>query len=141
MKEALKWIAGNDTGISSRTIWSVMMGVVEDDRKDSWDYDPPSDSDDFGRCYRLLVLVPEWRERLPEVGEIFPKWRPLIRNWDNLTGMYERGEHREISHLIKSLYPECMELAGFERTGPGSYKRKNDGSKDISLGNGVRINL
>ena len=48
----------------------------------------PGDPDDFGRCHRLLVLIPEWRERLREVAAAYPRWRGLVENWDELTSLY-----------------------------------------------------
>ncbi len=84
-RAALAWVVGGDTGTSSQTIWSVMVGVKHDR---PW---TPLDSDDFGRCYRLLELVPEWRKRLPEVAALHPDWKPLVREWDRLTSLYEKG--------------------------------------------------
>ena len=83
---ARTWIVGGDTGTSSETIWAVMMGAAEP--KDSWRRGYPLDPDDFGRCYRLLKLIPEWRERLPEVAARYPTWRFLVQNWTLLTRMY-----------------------------------------------------
>jgi len=81
------WIVGGDTGTSSETIWAVMMGVP---RKRGADV--PYDPDDFGRCYRLLKLMPEWRPRLPEVAAAYPRsaWGQLVDRWDEMTALYER---------------------------------------------------
>lgn len=79
------WLEGRDTGISSCTIYAVMMNVKTPMSR----YDVPHDPDDFGRCYRLLGLFPEWRLRLGEVVERFPKWKLLVEHWDELTVMYE----------------------------------------------------
>lgn len=86
--EYLEWFAGPDTGVSSKVIWLTMMrmpvqllgpGLPE----------PPQDPSDFGRCYRLLNRFPEWRQRLPEVAALYPRWVPMVREWDKLTEMYE----------------------------------------------------
>jgi hypothetical protein len=86
----LDWIFGRDTGTSSKTIWAVMTGqkkVVEG----PFDASVPLDSDDFGRCHRLLLRFPEWRTRLQEVADEYPKWQTLVDEWDNLTAMYEEA--------------------------------------------------
>lgn len=81
------WIGSRDTGISSCTIWAVLANQPSPMR----DYDVPHDPSDFGRCYRLLKLFPEWIPRLGEVAERFPIWKPFVREWANLTVMYEQA--------------------------------------------------
>ena len=76
-----------DTGISSEAICSVLTGSKARDR---WGGNTPSDPSDFGRCHRLLLKFPEWRERLPEVAKRYPKWKPLVESWDELTAMYAK---------------------------------------------------
>ena len=137
-QRAIQWIQGRDTGTSSKTIWSVMMDAVDGDLS-SWRYDTPSDDDDFGRCYRLLALIPEWRGRLPEVGKVFPKWSPLIREWDRLTTLHEAKDSKSVYQLIHSLDDECMLAAGYTKTGRGSWSRGD--SKQSNLGNGVTISI
>ena len=79
-----EWMRGDDTGISSKTIWRVMMEA----RTLSDSNDVPHDPDDFGRCHRLLERFPKWRARLGEVAAIFPAWAPLVREWNALTVLY-----------------------------------------------------
>jgi len=78
-----QWAKGRDTGTSSMTIYSVMMGVPVDRA------DVPHDPDDFGRCYRLLQLFPAWKTRLDEVAARYPAWRSLVQEWDALESLYE----------------------------------------------------
>jgi hypothetical protein len=66
LRSANEWIVGDHVGLSSKTIWAVMMGVPC--RHPS----PPGDDDDRWRCARLLRAVPEWRERLDEVVAAYP---------------------------------------------------------------------
>ena len=86
--DPIAWLANGDTGISSKTIWGVMMG------RDAGGYEYrgnniPYDPADFGRCYRLLKVMPSWGARLPEVAMRFPEWKPLVGAWDELTALYE----------------------------------------------------
>jgi len=126
MKEKLKWIDGDDTGVSSKTIWSVMMDVIDDIKDSSFYCDIPYDPSDFGRCYRLLELFPDWKERLSEVAEIFPIWEPMVKRWDELTALYEKenpsGRCPELYDLMEKLVDEGRICAGWVKTGPGSWK-------------------
>lgn len=79
-----KWLNGRDTGTSSCTIYAVMMNRAMER------YDVPHDPQDFGRCYRMLKLFPEWIPRLGEVAARFSEWVPFVREWAKLTEMYER---------------------------------------------------
>ena len=84
--KAYEWLRNGDTGTSSETIWAVMM------RQHSPKHGPdiPYDPSDFGRCYRLLKVMPEWVARMPEVAAKYPKWKPFVDAWDELTAMYEK---------------------------------------------------
>lgn len=105
--DPMAWLVNGDTGISSKTIWSIMMGR---EIKDPYFHaSPPSDPSDFGRCYRLLKVMPSWRERLPEISEKYPKWKPLIDHWDELTSLYEE-EIKNPSSMAPKLYKRMKEL-------------------------------
>lgn len=128
-KRALSWIVGDDTGISSRTIWSVMMGVEYNGISGPR---PPADPSDFGRCYRLLKLIPEWRGRLREVAERYPIWGPMVEAWDELERMYEAAlatgknvsdESRRMYERMKQLEDAGRVADGWVQTGPGSWRR------------------
>ncbi|MDT8068218.1 MAG: hypothetical protein ROO76_08635 [Terriglobia bacterium] len=80
-----QWAAGRDTGISSMTIYSVVMGVPIDRA------DVPHDPADFGRCYRLLQLFPAWKKRLFQVAERYPVWAPMVVEWSALELLYEEA--------------------------------------------------
>lgn len=114
-QRAIDWIASGDTGLSSETIWSVMMGAqqVRGYRRGAYPLDP----DDFGRCYRLLSRIPEWRPRLPEVADRYPfVWCGLVESWDELTALYEEEVgtgHQRYAHFGKRaprLYTRMREI-------------------------------
>lgn len=100
------WVHNGDTGISSLTIWSVMTGLEPPDG-DTFRPGIPSDPSDFGRCYRLLKIMPSWRPRLPEVAAIYPNWKPLVDVWDELTALYEEELP---SGVCSKLYARMKEL-------------------------------
>jgi len=84
-EQVIRWLVKGDTGISSIAIVSHITGY-ETDRKFS---DYPSDAGDFGRCYRLLVAVPEFRSRIGEMASRSPQWSALVAEWDELERLYE----------------------------------------------------
>lgn len=98
----IDWLMSGDTGTSSKTICSVMTG--SDTPK--FGPDVPHDADDFGRCYRLLQLFPDWRRRLPEVAAVHPKWGPMVAAWDELTALYEAKDYDRFWTRIQALEDE-----------------------------------
>lgn len=82
-QRALAWIAGPHVGASSKSIWCTMQGVKEP-RGASFPYDP----DDFFRCRRLLQLIPEWRERMPEMAQHGPVWATMAARWDEIDALF-----------------------------------------------------
>lgn len=65
-QRAMFWALSGDTGISSESICAHMTG---NPKNDHFGIQPPSDAADRGRCIRLLELIPEWIERLPEMKQ------------------------------------------------------------------------
>lgn len=116
-KSPWDWLAGDDTGMSSATIWRVMTGHW------SGQYDKsfgrlPADGADFGRCHRLLGHFPEWRPRLPEVADRFPAWARLVEHWDEVDALYlaavkahaKRTSPRGVTAEERALHDRIKEL-------------------------------
>ena len=101
---AMAWLKSWDTGMSSETIWRVMMG--ETPSRPSIPYDPS----DFGRCYRLLKTVPSWRGRMAEMGQ-FKAWKPFVEAWDELTALYE-DELKRADGMAPRTYIRLHEVRG-----------------------------
>jgi hypothetical protein len=98
------WLASRWTGVSSATIWSVMMGFPSPYKS----YDIPYDSSDFHRCHKLLEIFPAWKPRLGEVESKFPFWAPFVREWANLSVVYEYEAQNEVAHG-RGLY-DCIKV-------------------------------
>lgn len=81
---AEEWYRSWDTGVSSLTIFSVFMRYGRPTTPDI-----PRDPADFGRCYRLLALKPDWRAELQQVASRYPAWQPLVDCWNELSLLYE----------------------------------------------------
>ena len=105
-ERAKAWLADESgVGLSSRTIHDVMTGgrssgccPLPHHRANA-----PHDADDFGRCARLLELIPEWVPRLGEVANVCLPFRRLVRCWPELTLLYERGDTAMLSVIIRDL--------------------------------------
>ena len=121
-----EWVLSDDTGISSKTIWAVMMGAVPKTIGPFW-FDVPHDPSDFGRCYRLLVRFPDWRPRLMEVAARFPKWGPMVREWERMEALnvrdMESGKSEELFAVMRTLEDEGRIADGWVKTSPCGRKR------------------
>jgi hypothetical protein len=103
------WIDGYDTGLSSTTVWCFMMGVpFERYIEHPWGPKAPSDPSDFGRCYRLLHLAPEWRGRMSEMANV-PGWAKVAPAWQELTALFEAELKRKDGTMPK-LFARLGEL-------------------------------
>jgi hypothetical protein len=88
-----RWLASDDTGASSCYMASVLGGF---DRP----YAHPHDLGDFGRCSRLLVAVPEFRERLGEMRSKSPRWSRLVDAWESIESLMVLGKHEDANRLV-----------------------------------------
>lgn len=98
------WVQGTDTGRSSLTIYHAIH------RKTRYvNAIRPADWSDFGRCHRLLQIMPEWRSRLNEVADVCPEWKELVAVWGELEELYAAGElyvlsdHSELDRRLKAI--------------------------------------
>lgn len=107
---AKEWIMGVDVGTSSLTIFSVLalpeLAIVAL-KKNPFPGSTPLDAADFGRCSRLLDTVPGWRERVVEVAERYPGWKPFVRDWAYLETLYQT----DLAELTRVLHRFSHETA------------------------------
>lgn len=98
----LEWLAGG-AGISSMVIFFTMF-----DAKDSLTHlATPSDPSDFGRCYRLLELFPEWKSRLYKLRAVSVKWGTFV---DNYAAMEKLWVEERSNATAPKLYKFMKEL-------------------------------
>ena len=83
-KKIIEWFVTGDTGIFSEAMVDRFMGI--DTKRNYGDH--PHDSSDFGRCYRLLEAVPEFKNRISEMATRSNEWAALVYHWDELTELY-----------------------------------------------------
>jgi len=122
--KASKWMYSGDTGISSKTIFEFMTGMPV------WSIpDVPHDPSDFGRCYRLLQMFPEWVHRLPDMVNRYPFWEPFIREWWEMFRLYDRdlksGRSADLFALMQKLEKESWAIKGGKVIHPSTDEIKN----------------
>ena len=100
------WRTVGERGVSSETIYSVLCGTLAPLRQPK-DFRHPLDPADFLRCYKLLEIIPEWRDRLEELKTLGDPWPALVDNWDKLTEMMNEhragGDWRPMYEFMKEL--------------------------------------
>lgn len=104
VRRIAKWLLSSDTGVSSKTICRVALGV-------KGEMAPPRDPADFGRCYRLLEKIPELRDTMSQLPKQCPDWQPLVDNWEELERMWR--EESPTGRAPK-MYERMKELRGVE---------------------------
>lgn len=97
----------------------------------------PHDSDDFGRCYRLLNHM-GWQNRVGEMAGASGRWAVLVEIWDQLTAAYEREDHKRVYALIGSVQADGYERDGYtvERGEGGRIRSasRKDGRAAFDMG-------
>jgi hypothetical protein len=106
-KRALTWASGDDTGVSSKAILKVMTGQTISD-----DYCHPHDSQDLGRCVRLLDIIPEWRPRIGEMSNVSDEWAALSAVWPELEALHRAESHNTVYSRIKAIVRPIEDARG-----------------------------
>lgn len=96
------WAVGRGTGASSFCLAGHLMGL---DTGGSY----PCDGGDFGRCERLLDMVPGLRERLPEMASVNRYWAALVPRWEEIRASDE--QYAMIQSILQSVRDSAENLA------------------------------
>lgn len=80
-----EWLSSGSTGASAESIAAHLAG-----HGSQWG-DYPHDADDFGRCERLLDLVPSLRADLHRMAEVNAYWAALVPHWDDIRNSKHRS--------------------------------------------------
>jgi len=94
------WLASDDTGMSSKYMASVLSDVMLGKYGFSCEYAHPHDLDDFGRCSRLLLAVPEFRERINLMRDKSKEWSALLDIWTDIELLMNNKKHKEANKLV-----------------------------------------
>lgn len=101
-----RWALSGDTGTPSETLACAVLGIPDNNRR--FGFDVPHDFDDFGRCYRLVQLVPEILTMWDKVVAACPAWAPIVERWDELVERYEVDDVK-VTDTCRSLLRELRE--------------------------------
>lgn len=139
LMDYIRWTIQGRTGISSLTIASAMFGFQYKEN------DVPYDAGDFKRCV-MLVRTMGWKvEDLSRVSMVYPKWKNIIDNWDELTGLYDQMEdekvdkkmelHKRLFHLRgdKPVYEVFYFSHAYEAAEYGCYSTRDEAVKDLNI--------
>lgn len=98
-----RWWRGTDVGKSSAALFHVFCDQ-------NWKYcskevgqaATPIDAADFGRCKRLIDLIPEWRNRLGEVSAQYPDtaWPRIIERWQEI----ESAKSDRVNEILRECH-------------------------------------
>jgi len=106
------WLFSDDTGVSSKTMAAVALGIRPSTLR-NYGAGAPHDPADFGRCYRLVLTVPEILNAFPAIGMRVPVFAGILKNWDELCALYERdapsGRSDDLYWRIKELRGDCAQ--------------------------------
>jgi hypothetical protein len=95
------WLAGPDTGLSSKALACRLSGIPYAERDHPWD------PDDIGRCFRFLDRFPELKSHLYIMKDVSTVWERLVAHWDELRALWDEesptGRCRKLYNRMKEL--------------------------------------
>ena len=92
-----KWLLSRSTGASAKAIVCHITGLA----KCEGDY--PHDGGDFGRCERMMDMIPGIRERLPEMATANKYWAALIPRWDEIKSTNQEAQYNKIQSIVRGI--------------------------------------
>jgi hypothetical protein len=97
-----RWWCGLDVGASSEAIFAVLNKVSVPNQPKPERGSTPIDSDDLGRCLRLLKAVPSFAPQLDKVAAAYPDtaWPGIIARWSEL----EKATPDEQTKILKAIH-------------------------------------
>jgi hypothetical protein len=114
-QELVEWLAGRDTGLSSRALLAYMeRDVVVAAMNGCFGLAYPHDPADLGRCVRLMDIEPSYRTRIMEMASVSPQWARLAAHWHELEALYreEVPEHRGSAPRTYARMRELLDMEG-----------------------------
>ena len=124
-EKMIEWIGTQSVGVSSKTMWVALMCPQCVNGKHSWKYDVPHDTNDFSRCYHLSKFARLSLDDLRKVEKVFPYWKPIIDEWDNLVSAYVGMCYDRVFDILQGKYDEIMNLKGFKKTSESTWVKEN----------------
>jgi len=98
-----KW---SDYGESSLTIVAYLLGITKEIPA------IPRDPSDFRRCIHLFECLGykyRLKELITEVSQVYPIWKVITEEWDNLMKLYEEEKDGETAPKLYDHLQKCRE--------------------------------
>lgn len=96
-KKAASWLMTGETGISSKTMLGVALGIKMNR------LDAPCDPSDFRRCHLLVKKIPEIKNFFPEIAKKVPQFKGILENWNELEKVLKKDEKFRASSELYAL--------------------------------------
>jgi hypothetical protein len=123
-----EWIVNGEVGVSSKTMWSAIKGVAKGNEQMGWNFDTPSDPDDFRRCYLFYKQCNLTKEDLQTVAKVFKWYKPFMDAWDEMVKLYEEESPKrscpKLYARMEELNNEARTLDGWVQKSPNWWERK-----------------
>lgn len=102
----IEWVASGETGASAKAIVAHLMGRGEQ----TGCY--PLDGGDFGRCERMLDMIPSLRPELHRMAEVNAYWSALVERWDEIRNSPDQSKMiKKIIRPIEDADPGHVRLS------------------------------
>lgn len=133
-KRIAEWFASSDTGLSSKAIALWLWQKKKDER---WGPATPSDVGDLARCLRLLEIIPEWKQRIPEMADAGGLWPTFVKHWDEIVEAFMA----ECGGTIPAQYgewPDCSKTYELmQAANDAAYRSDNPGFSEVKFDSGT----
>ena len=130
-KRLAEWFASRDTGLSSECVALFLSAGVSNGST-------PMDLNDWGRCMRLLDRLPEWKERMAEMGDAGRGWPAFAERWTELADTWKA--ETGTTSPPKYEWPDCPKTEALF----GEIREQADKAAGVvwmNVGGGVRMNV
>lgn len=104
------WLQSDEVGMSSEYMaWVLSKGdpAVWGPRRTKLSY--PHDADDFGRCRRLILAVPNLTFSIYRMAEHGKNWGAVVDNWERWVEIYDAGRYKELNQAMRLAYSKADE--------------------------------
>jgi len=100
-----QWFIGDDTGVSSKYMAAIALHgkVILPTRR----LTEPQDHGDFGRCLRLLSIVPSIAHSFELLKTCSSVWEVYMEHWDDLSYLYNNEDFAKLDTRLKILRDEA----------------------------------
>lgn len=90
------WINSDHTGLSSLYLAKLLTSQTVTERESNF----PHDAEDFDRCLKLLIAVPELKNNLHFLKNSTAEWKEIYNNWDYLESLMNAKKFKTVNEFL-----------------------------------------